>query len=330
MHNPRVILAGFAFGAVREYLQRAMPETRIDAIDIDRLNAHGAAGEVLIPMMSRIDGPLMNRVRDLRLIQQWGAGLDGVDIEAASARGIAVANVPTAESGNADSVAEWCVMAALALSRRLPQMADSMRAGAPWGVPCGQALRGRTAGIVGLGGIGQALAARLRPFGMRMMGLQRRPDLSLIGRIGLEWVGGIHQLPELLRESNYLFLCVPLTDETRGFIDAKAISLLPPDSCVINAGRGALLRETALLDALESGHLMGAALDVYQSEPLDPGSRLLGRLDVLTTPHIAGVTDVSYAGISRVVADNIQRVMSGGSIRHCVNSTAMPIGRSPR
>jgi phosphoglycerate dehydrogenase-like enzyme len=319
MQYPRVVLAGLAFPAVSQYLRQALPGIEVEAVALEQLVQHGRAAEVLIPMMSSINAKLMDRIGNLRLIQQWGAGLEAIDIEAASARNVAVANVPSAGTGNAESVAEWCVMAAIALSRRLAETHSAIRAGSSWGWPCGQALLERTAGIVGLGGIGLALAARLKPFGMRILGLQRRPDPSLVESIGIEWIGSADQLPELVCQSDYLFLCVPLTDRTRGFIDDAVLAALPSGACIINASRGGVLSQSALLKALSSGRLMGAALDVYAQEPLDHRSPLLGRSDIIATPHIAGVTDVSYLGISRRVAENIGRLMAHEPINNCVN-----------
>jgi phosphoglycerate dehydrogenase-like enzyme len=182
---------------------------------------------------------------------------------------------------------------------------------------------GRTAGIVGLGGIGQALASRLRPFGMRLIGLQRRPERALAERLGMEWVGGPERLAELLHRSDYLFLCVPLSEQTRQIIDEAALAMLPPQACIINAARGGLLSTGAMLRALDEGRLIGAGLDVFEQEPLDPASPLLGRPDVIATSHIAGVTDVSYRGIARGVAANIVHIMAGQAPLNCVNWDAM-------
>lgn len=316
---PKVVVAGLAFPAVPEFLRAEMPGIVVDSLSVDHLLEHGCTAEVLIPMMSRVTSQLMDRIVGLRLIQQWGAGLELIDIEAAAARNIAVANVPSAESGNAESVAEWCVMAAIALGRQLGIAHEHIRAGRSWGWPCGRALGGRTAGIIGLGGVGLALATRLKPFGMRVIGLQRRPNAALLGRFGIDWIGGPNRLPDLLCESDYLFLCVPLTDQTREILNDTTLALLPFGACVINAGRGALIDQQALLRHLIDGRLVGAALDVYEHEPLDKDSVLLARRDVLATPHIAGVTDVSYRGISRDVARNIRRLMMHESIAHCFN-----------
>ncbi len=122
MSFPAVVFAGETFPAAKDLLREVMPQARIEVADVSRGPHQALAAEVLIPLMSRIDGAAMDRVGGLRLIHQWGAGIEGIDVEAATARGIAVGNVPSAVSGNADSVAEWCVMAALALSRRLPDL----------------------------------------------------------------------------------------------------------------------------------------------------------------------------------------------------------------
>ncbi len=323
MPSPRVVMAGTGFAAVRQFLIDALPNAQFDQIEVATLRAKGHKADVMLPAMSRIDGALMDRIEGLRLIQQWGAGLEGVDIAAATERKIAVANVPTPGTGNAESVAEWCVMAAIALSRRLPLAQETIRTGGTWGTPLGRALIGRTAGIVGLGGIGQALASRLRPFGMRLVGLQRRPEPALAERLGMEWVDGPERLAELLRRSDYLFLCVPLTEQTRHLIDEAALAMLPPKACIINAARGGLLSTQAMLRALAEGRLIGAGLDVFEQEPLDPASPLLGRADVIATSHIAGVTDVSYRGIARGVVANIVRILAGQPPFNCVNWDAL-------
>jgi len=320
VQETRVAVAGTSFPAVRQHLEEMLPGAVVEAVPVELLRSGGCAAEVLVPAMCRIDAAVIDRVDGLRLIHQWGAGLDGVDIEAASRRGVLVANVPAGVGGNAESVAEWCVMAAIAVNRRLPVLQRVLRSGAAWGDPPGRSLHGRTAGIVGLGGIGQALALRLRPFGMRVLGVRRREDAELAGRLGLAWIGGAAQLPELLRQSDCLFLCLPLTEATRRLIDERALALLPAGACVVNAGRGGVVDQAALVRALESGRLGGAALDVFEQEPLDPASPLADRPDVLATPHIAGFTDSSYRGIARRVIENIHRLHDGRPLLDCVNA----------
>jgi phosphoglycerate dehydrogenase-like enzyme len=325
----RVAVAGTAFPAIREHLEALLPEAVVETVEVGGLRPGGCAAEMLIPAMSRIDSGVMDAVRGLRLIHQWGAGLDGVDIPAATARGILVANVPAGGGANAESVAEWCVMAAIAVNRRLPVLGEVVRTGSGWGGPMGHALLGRTAGIVGLGGIGQALASRLGPFGMRVIGVRRRPDPELAARLGLDWAGGMEDLPELLCRSDCLFVCLPLNDATRGLIDAAALELLPDGACVVNASRGAVVDQAALLAVLERGRLTGAALDVFAEEPLPAGSALAARPDVVATPHIAGVTDVSYGGIARVVLANLERLHRGEPLENCANAAAA-VGQTSR
>lgn len=318
-----IVIAGSGFLTIRQYMARVLPEARVQVIEPDQLRREGARADILIPTMCQIDGDLMERVEGLRLIQQWGAGLEGVDVAAASKRGIAVANVPTHRSGNAESVAEWCVMSAIAISRHLPTVTRGIREGAVWGGPMGRAMLGRTATVIGLGGIGQALIARLKPFGMRLIGVRQQVDPAMAGQLGLDRLVGPDALDEILAESDYVFLCLPLNEHTRGLMDERRLALLPDEACIINPGRGGLLSEQALLSALNDGRLIKAALDVFETEPLNSDSALLGYDQILATPHIAGATDRSYEGIAAGVAENVHRVMAGDWPNNGVNLQAL-------
>ena len=327
MPSLQILVATTGFAGVRDRVLEAFPDAELSMKDEAALRRDGAVADILVPAMSRIDGALMDRIRGLRLIQQWGVGLEGVDVAAATARGLPVARAASAGSGNAESVAEWCVMAAIALSRRLVAAEREIRRGGAWGAPMGQALLGRSAGIVGMGGLGEALATRLRPFGLRMAGIARRAHPEMAERLGMDWIGPLDRLPDLLRASDYLFLCLPLTEATRRLIDAAALSLLPEGACLINVGRGGVVDHAALLAALDSGRLLGAGLDVFDQEPLDPQSPLLTRPNVLATPHVAGVTDASYRGIAARVTANIRRLISGERLEDCINWDAIRAGR---
>lgn len=300
---PRIVFAGPEFPAAREYLTAALPGASITCVADDPHWPEHAAAEVLVPLMARVDAAFIARIEGLRLIQQWGAGLEGVDRATATAQRIAVGNVPSTESGNADSVAEWCVMAALALSRRLRRLETEIRSGSSWGGPIGRSLSGKTAGIVGLGGIGTALAHRLEAFGMDLVAITRRPSAVRAAQCRLRWLKGPEALPELLTSSDYVFLCLPLTTDTSHLINAAALKTMRENACLINAGRGGLIDEMALSRALEEGRLAGVGLDVFASEPLPAEHELLGHEVVLATPHIAGVTDASYTGIAERLAD---------------------------
>ena len=319
-----MLVASRAFAVVRSYLLRELPEAEVVFAGPDALADEVARAEVLIPSMARIGPEVLARASRLALIHQWGAGLEGVDLEAATRAGIPVANVPTAGTANADSVAEWCVMAALALARRLDEARAHARAGSPWGEPAGQCLLGRRAGIVGFGGIGRALAARLRPFGMRVCAVRRRPQPEEAAAFGLEWQGPMERLDELLAQSDFVFLALPATAETRHLIGRAQLERMRAGAFLINAARGTLVDEAALLEALDAGRLAGAALDVLQREPPDPGHPLLHHSRVLVTAHVAGVTDASYTDIARHVARNVRRVQQGLLPEPCANPAVRP------
>jgi phosphoglycerate dehydrogenase-like enzyme len=158
----------------------------------------------------------------------------------------------------------------------------------------------------------------LKSFGMHVVGLKRQPDPLLAERLGLEWLGGEGDLQALLERAEYLFLCLPLNPRTRELIGDREIASLPRGACIVNAARGGLINEDALVKALLTGHLSGAALDVFALEPLDPNSRLLETPGVIATPHIAGVTDISYSDIARRVAENITCLLSESALANRV------------
>ena len=288
MPSTRVVMAGTGFAAVRQFLIEALPDAQLDQVEVATLRAKGHAADVMLPAMSRIDGALMDRYRGPAPHPAMGRGSRGRRYcggDRAQNCGRQCAHAGHRECGVGRGVV---VMAAIAISRRLPLAQETIRTGGTWGTPLGRALMGRTAGIVGLGGIGQALASRLRPFGMRVVGLQRQPASALAERLGMEWVGGPERLAELLRRSDYLFLCVPLSEQTRQIIDEAALAMLPPQACIINAARGGLLSTGAMLRALAEGSLIGAGLDVFEQEPLDPPHLCSAALTSSPPPTLPG------------------------------------------
>jgi phosphoglycerate dehydrogenase-like enzyme len=262
--------------------------------------------DIMIPTMCPVTRDMLATADRLRLIQQCGAGLEGVDLQAAGEHNIWVANVPTGISGNADSVAELGIYLMIGLSRDVRGMALSF-ANHRMGEPRGQALTGKVAGLVGLGGIGQALARRLTAFDMRLMGIKRSDPARAQESLGLEWVGGPSDLKELLGRSDYVVLCLPATQETRQLLNRDTFAAMRPGAYLINLGRGGLVDRDALEDALASGRIAGAGLDVFWEEPPDPNDPIFS-YNVLATPHIAGSTDISVRGIVQAVAENIRRV----------------------
>jgi phosphoglycerate dehydrogenase-like enzyme len=261
--------------------------------------------EALVPSMGRITRPVIEAAPKLKLIAQFGAGLEGVDLEAARERGIPVRNVAGV---NAQAVAELAVFLMLGLARKLPQHARSFQRRVV-GDPPGTELQGKTLGLVGLGAGGQALARLARGFGMDVIGIRRHPA----PQPELSWVGGTDQLDELLRRSDYVALLVPLSTETRGLIDARRLGLMKPTAYLVNVGRGALVERDALLAALRERRIAGAGLDVYWEEPPDPADPLFALDNVVATPHLGGVSDEALARIADRLAATLIEALDPSS-----------------
>ena len=256
--------------------------------------------------MSSITRELLAEADDLRLIQQCGVGLEGVDLEAARDLNIPVANVPSDISGNADSVAELGIYLMIGLARDFRGMARSL-AQRKMGEPQGRALQGLTVGLVGLGGIGRTLIRRLKSFDVHLLGIKRTDPQKAKEDLGLEWVGTPDDLGELLGRADFVILCLPVTRETKQIMNRNTLALMKPGAYLINLSRGGLVDRDALEEALSSGRIAGAGLDVFWEEPPDPEDPIF-QYNVLATPHIGGSTDVSIRGIVTAVAENIRRV----------------------
>jgi phosphoglycerate dehydrogenase-like enzyme len=303
---------GGFFGMIRSELPRH------EFVATGRFGLDSLKGfDVLIPTMCRITREMLETGDRLRLIQQCGSGLEGVDISAAQDRNIQVANVPTDLSGNADSVAELGIYMLIGLSRDIHGMARSL-SNRQMGEPQGRALSGKTVGLVGLGGIGRALIKRLEPFHVRLIAVKRTHPEKAMKECGLEWVGGPEELPELLGRSDYVILCLPVTSETKHLMNRETFSCMKRGAFLINLARGGLVERCALEEALVCGTIAGAGLDVFWEEPPDPNDPIFS-YNVLATPHIGGSTDVSMRGIVKAVAENIRRVENNLEPLHLKN-----------
>jgi phosphoglycerate dehydrogenase-like enzyme len=306
----RILFCGEAFPAARPRLERRVRpnEDELVVCHADAIGASLDGVDMVIPFMCRIDSALMDRGR-FRLVQQWGAGLEGVDLIAAKQRGIRVANVP-ATGNNADSVAELAVFLMIALLRNWPAAQANVRAGG-LGFPIGRMLAGCTVCLYGLGAIARGLAHRLRPFQVRLVGVTRDPSAAKVAEFGLDACYSTAERNACFAQTDVLILCSRLAPETQGVINADALNALRPGAYLVNAARGGLVDYDALYSALASGHLAGAGLDVYWKEPIAPDDPLLALPNVIATPHIAGVTDRSYDEIADAVWANIERLRRG-------------------
>jgi phosphoglycerate dehydrogenase-like enzyme len=241
----------------------------------------------------------------LKLVQLLSSGYESVDMAALAAAGVPVANIGTA---NASTVAEHALALLLALLRRLPAQVNLVRDGGWRPAPPALELRGRTVGIVGLGGIGREIARRVAAFDTTVRYTSRRPHSAA----GIPWL----PLPELLAASDVVCLAVPVTPETTGLIGAAELAAMRPTAVLVNVSRGAIVDEPALAAALASGRIAGAGLDVLAVEPPAPDNPLLAMPNVLVTPHQAGLSPDAWPRIVALAWSNVASALAGGDIAH--------------
>jgi (S)-sulfolactate dehydrogenase len=306
----RVVISEFMDTAAVARLARAH-ETLYDPELFERPDALrtqvATAAALVVRNRTRVDEALLAAAPSLCVVGRLGVGLDNIDVEAARARGVRV--IP-ATGANARAVAEYVLAAAMLLLRGAYLSTRAVAAG-EWprsSLGEGRESAGKTLGIVGFGAIGQSTAVLARAVGMRVVGHDAaHPTTSAV------W--GAHDvtalpLDALLAESDVVSLHVPLTETTRRLIDEAKITRMKPGTVLINTSRGAVVDEAALVSALRTGHLGGAALDVFEREPLEAGSPLEGCPNLILTPHIAGVTREANARVSALIADEILAFLS--------------------
>lgn len=239
-------------------------------------------------LTDRIDGDLMDAAGpQLKIISNYAVGFDNIDIKGATDRGIVVTNTPSDEVNEAVAEHTWALI--LALARRIVEADEATRRGGYKGwepdIFLGINLVGKTLGIVGLGRIGSMVARRAKGYNMTVLYNKRQPDPEAEKELGVKF----SSLDELLAASDFVTLHVPLTDETRHMMNKETISKMKKGGFLINTARGPVVNEKDLVETLRSGHLGGAALDVYDNEPtIDP--ELIGMENVVLTPHIASAT----------------------------------------
>lgn len=256
---------------------------------------------------TQVRGRLLDAAANVKVIGRLGVGLDNIDLAACSARGITV--IP-ATGANAESVAEYVITAALMLLRGAYASTRAVEAGT-WPrqmLSQGREAAGKVLGIVGLGNIGQLTARKGRAMGMRVVA--HDPQLATDATAWNEWPDARRSLDELLRESDVVSLHIPLTPGTRGLLDRPRLASMKRDAIVINTARGGIVDEAALSAMLREGRLGGAALDVFEDEPLAPGSALVGAPRLLLTPHIAGVTVESNERVSALIAERVAAALA--------------------
>jgi len=267
--------------------------------------------EVIWHVLRPLSGEDLERATRCRLVHKLGAGVNTIDVETATRRGIAVANMPGA---NAPSVAEGAVLLMLAALRRLPVLDAATRTGAGWpsDPTLGETVRdigSCTVGLVGYGNVAKRVETIVAAMGAEVLHTSTRDD----GRP--EW----RPLPELLAASDIVSLHLPLTGQTAGLLDATGLTLMKRDAVLVNTSRGPIVDEAALVDALASGRLLAAGLDVFSAEPVAADNPLLTLDNVVLTPHVTWYTADTMRRYLEVAVDNCQRLRDGSDLVNLVN-----------
>jgi D-3-phosphoglycerate dehydrogenase len=247
--------------------------------------------------------PVLARLPELRFITVAGIGADAIDLAAARKRGIAVSNLP---GRTAPVVAEHAFGLMLAVAKRAAWYTDQLRQGR-WVKKDLLLLQGKTVGVIGAGPIAQRFASLCRGIGMKVIGWTFHPSAERARQIGIDFV----PLDELLQRSDVISLHLPLTDQSRRLIGRRELSMVKAGCVLINCGRGALVDEAALVEALNSGRLMGAGLDVYEQEPLPAGSAIAKCEQVILTPHVADMTPEGLELLNEGVVENVLAFLDG-------------------
>jgi D-3-phosphoglycerate dehydrogenase len=269
---------------------------------------------VVVRSPTKVTAEVIAAAGKLRFIGRAGVGVDNIDLEAATARGIVVMNSP---GGNTVSTAEHTIALILALVRRVPQAHRSVTGGA-WDRKAfrGTELSGKTLGVVGLGRVGREVVRRMRAFDMRVLGADPYVDGDTAAGLGAERV----DLETLLRESDVVTVHVPLSRETAGLIGPREMAMMRDGAFLVNCARGGLVSEAALVEALDSGKLAGAAVDVFEKEP--PGDHPLFRHPrCVFTPHVGAATAEAQVRVAVEAAECVAVALTTGKTRNAVNAS---------
>jgi len=267
---------------------------------------------LIVRSATKVTAQLIASAPELRVIARAGSGVDNVDLQAASDKGILVLNAPGA---NSISVAEHAFALIMSSARSVPR-ADAQMKNGEWGKKTfrGIELRGKTLGVIGLGRIGRELAHRARAFDMSVVAHDPFITTHVAKELGIDLL----PLEALAKEADFISLHLPSTDTTRGMVNAEFLSLCKSDARIINTARGDLIDEIALCDAITNGRIGGAGLDVYAEEP-PANTAVTGHVDVIATPHIAGSTTEAQELVGIEAATSVREYLRSGVVRNAVN-----------
>ncbi|NNF00634.1 MAG: phosphoglycerate dehydrogenase [Pyrinomonadaceae bacterium] len=275
------------------------------------------ADGVIVRSATKITAEVMDNVDKLRAIGRAGVGVDNIDVKAATKRGIVVMNAP---DGNTITTAEHTFAILVSLARNVPQAHSKLQSGT-WDKKSfvGVELFGKTLGVIGLGRIGKHVVKIAKGFGMSVFAFDPFVSEENASELGIE----IGTLDEVLKNADFLTIHTPVTEGTRGIIGKDAFSKMKKGIRLVNCARGGLVDEDALLAAIEDGTVAGAALDVYETEPLGENSPLLNNPRIVTTPHLGASTKEAQEGVALTVAEQMRDYLISGELRNAVNAPSM-------
>jgi D-3-phosphoglycerate dehydrogenase / 2-oxoglutarate reductase len=273
---------------------------------------------LIVRSQTKVTAEILKAAKLLRVVGRAGVGVDNVDIETATRRGVLVLNAPGA---NTVSTAEHAFSLLLSLARNIARADATLKAGL-WDRKNleGVELYNKTLGIIGMGRIGSELSRRAIAFGMRVLAFD--PYLSATRARSLQ-VELLEEIDDLLKEADFISLHTPLTEETHHILDAKRLAKTKSGVRIINCARGGLIDERALTDALHSGQVAGAALDVFETEPLPTDSRLRSAPNIVLTPHLGASTAEAQESVGIEIAQSISAALLEGTIRNAVNMPSL-------
>ncbi len=313
----KVMFVGKPFEKLRDTIDPAFSDHIVRIVDDGDLAEEVGWAEAVILRPMEFGENYLSKADNLRLVQRWGVGYEGLDVDACSRHGVYACNVPSRGTGNAESVAETAIMHMLLLSRRFSRSQEKMREGKIF-TPPGRALWKKRACVVGLGDLGHCVAERLFCLGMEVVGVNRtlREEFE---NWGIKQVFPLTEMEKAFENSDYVILCLPLNESTLGIIGENELRFMEKRAFLVNVARGGLVQREALEHALKEEWIAGAGLDVLWEEPHDPDDPFLNNRKVTITPHIGGVTDASVSGIRDFIAENVDRISRGQKPSSCLN-----------
>ena len=268
---------------------------------------------VIVRSASKVTKDVIDKAAKLKIIGRAGVGVDNIDVAAATARGIIVINSP---GGNTIAATEHTMAMMLAMSRNIPIANETMQKG-EWNRKkyVGVELRGKTLGIIGMGRIGSGVAKRALSFDMNVIGYDPYINEERAKAMGVV----VGTLDEVIEKSDFITVHMPLNPDTKDMLDKKAIARMKKGVRLVNCARGGIINEQDLADAVKAGHVAGAAIDVFTSEPLEEGNPLIGVPGIILTPHLGASTVEAQIGVALDVAEGIRAALSGEPVLTAVN-----------